>query len=1097
MLSIDDYNKGLIYTEIKNCINCNKCIRGCPVLKANVSVMNNDNNYKICVDKKECILCGTCLHTCNHSARHYRDDCETFFEDIKQGKSFSVLVAPSFYLHYPANYKQIFGYLKSLGVKNFYPVSFGADITTWGYLNYITKNNAIGKIAQPCPSIVAYIEMYLPELLPNIIPVQSPLVSTAIYLKRYKGVQEDLVFLSPCIAKKIEIESKRGLGLVRHNVTFKNLMDHVKRNNVDISSYPSVDESIEYGMGSLFPKSGGLRENIEYYLGSEASVLHVEGEIKAYQYLRHFADRVSEQSQTIPDLIDIVNCHKSCSYGTGTEFHWTNNDDVDYQSILARKKKYNALKDRDQKALNDPAQRFAQLNKIFKDLKLEDFMCGYEKNETVCTRVVTDSEIEAIFQKDLLKFTTDEKEINCLACGYKTCRNMAKAIALDINHRDNCVYYVKNSLKENVEKIRISEEGLRIIIDNMPLGCYIRNKNFEILDCNQETLNLFNLNNHQEYKKIFFKLFPALQPDGQCSIEKSKLLNERTFETGKTSFEWLYLKSDEEPIPCEVTLIRIYWKGEYCVLGFIRDLREFYKTKKNTQMMQQRLKAMLDASPILCAIYDENYKIIEANQAAADLFGLTDKQIYADRLLDLCPEFQPDGISTRDKMPLLLKLAFEKGKAQFEWMHQTLDGTTLIPCEVHLVRVNLGEKNVVMAYVRDLREQKNMLADIKAALDKAQSASSAKSRFLANMSHEIRTPMNAIIGMTSIAKNSGDIDRKDYCLDKIEKASSHLLGIINQILDMSKIEADKFKLHLYPFEFKKMLTGIINVLGFHIDEKQLDFKLNLDENIPQFITSDELRLTQVITNLMINAIKFTPKDGKVTLSASLPVDVPNTLRIEVVDTGIGISEKHQSLLFEAFEQAETETTRQYGGTGLGLAISKRIVEMLGGKIWVESELGKGSRFIFTIFIESAIRADLPDAQPEEADHYCFKGYTILVAEDMEINREIIMAVVEPTGITAEYAENGIQAVQMFRDAPDRYDIIFMDVQMPLMDGITATRKIRELNTPKSKSIPIIAMTANVFQEDIELCLAAGMSDHLGKPIDFELVLKKLRQHLRE
>ena len=1102
---MEDYNKGLIYTDINNCINCNKCIRECPILKSNVSVMGNDGSYKMCVDDKECILCGTCLHTCVHAVRHYEDDLDAFLQDLKRGKNFSVLVAPSFHLNYAKEYKYVFGYLKSLGVKNFYPVGFGADITIWGYLNYITENDAVGKIAQPCPAVVSYIEKHRSELLPNLLPIQSPLMCTAIYLKRYQKIEEDLVFLSPCIAKKIEIESKRGLGLVRHNITFDNLMTHIKGHNVDLCSYPEVEEAIGSGMGSLLPKSGGLKENIEYYLGAEAAVIQVEGERHVYHYLYHFADRVNGQHEFIPTLLDTLNCFGGCTHGTGTEFHKINNDDIAYQAILMRKKKYNAMKDDNQNTLLDPGLRFARLNEIFKDLNIEDFMCKYDRDESVCTRTVTHDEIEAVFTNELMKFTEADRKIDCFACGYETCRDMAEAIAHGINVRDNCVYYVKNSLVENVEKVRAAEERLRIIIDSTPLASYIRDKNFDIIECNEEALKLFNFRDKYDYKRNFFKLFPQHQPDGQNSRERAKIVSDEAFEKGESRFEWVY-EVDGEKIPCEVTLTRIKWQDEDHLLGFVRDLREFYKTQENIRMMEQRLKAMLDASPILCAIYDENFKVIEANQAAAELFGLRDRQIYIDHLFDLCPELQPDGTPTRDKVREVLSSAFATGHAQFEWMHQTLDGTTLIPCEVHLVRVNLGEKSVVMTYVRDLREQKDMMAKLEIALERAQAASSAKGRFLSNMSHEIRTPMNAIIGMTSIAKNTNDIEKKDRCLSRIESASNHLLGIINQILDMSKIEANKMVLNYHAFKFKKMLVGINGVLIFHITEKRLVFEVHLDEEIPSVIISDELRLTQVLTNLLTNAVKFTPDGGRVTLDVRCMVSdtgACDLLRFQVTDTGIGISPEHQTRLFDAFEQAEAGTTRQYGGTGLGLAISKQIINMMGGEIWIESELGAGSKFMFTLPFEAGGLDENDDtaeacaAQPQETDDQTyFRGRMILLAEDVEINREIIIAMLEPAGVDIESAENGVQAVQMFNEEPERYDLILMDLQMPLMDGLTATQRIRELGTPKAKSIPIVAMTANVFQEDIEACLAAGMNDHLGKPLDFDQVLEKLRRYLQ-
>ncbi|MCL2193161.1 MAG: ATP-binding protein, partial [Treponema sp.] len=489
--------------------------------------------------------------------------------------------------------------------------------------------------------------------------------------------------------------------------------------------------------------------------------------------------------------------------------------------------------------------------------------------------------------------------------------------------------------------------------------------------------------------------------------------------------------------------------------------------------------------------------VLEANKGAANLFGLSDKQIYMDRFYELCPEYQPDGILSRDKVHQRLKATFDIGRAYFEWMHQTLDGTP-IPCEVYLECVHFGEKDVVIAYVRDLREQKEMLARLEDAFEREHVANSAKSNFLSNMSHEIRTPMNAIIGMVAIAKSSNDMERKDYCLGKIEGAAGYLLGIINQILDMSKIEADKFELHSHPFEVEKMVGDITSVLSVQIEEKDLNLEVYMDKAIPRFIVGDELRLSQVLTNLLVNAVKFTPKGGTVSLRVSLLPDRDNVLSVEVRDTGIGISQENLSRLFRAFEQAEADTQHKFGGTGLGLAISKRIVEMMDGTIWAESERGKGSRFAFTLPFETGNpveNAEGLDELSQDLAPGCFAGYTILLAEDVDINREIVVSLLEPTGITVDCAEDGKQALRMFTEAPDRYDMIFMDLQMPKLDGMTATRRIRKLGTKKAKTVPIVAMTANAFQEDIDDCLSSGMNDHLGKPLDFKQVLGKLWRYL--
>ncbi|MDR0597100.1 MAG: response regulator [Treponema sp.] len=519
----------------------------------------------------------------------------------------------------------------------------------------------------------------------------------------------------------------------------------------------------------------------------------------------------------------------------------------------------------------------------------------------------------------------------------------------------------------------------------------------------------------------------------------------------------------------------------------------------------------------------------------------------------------------------------------------------------------------------------------------AERASRAKSDFLSNMSHEMRTPMNAIIGMTSIAKNSSDPERKDYCLNKIDDASTHLLGVINDILDMSKIEANKFELSLATFNFEKMLQRMVNVINFRMDQKHLNFLVRLDKDIPPMLIGDDQRLAQVITNLLGNAVKFTPEQGSINLNTHLEKIEGNrcVIRIEVIDTGIGITREQQSRLFLSFEQAESSTARKFGGTGLGLAISKSIVEMMGGRIWVESEPGKGSTFGFTVELEKAPETEkkavayshrslnilMVDDDPEVREYFgdlakrfglsydtagsgeearrliekrgpyslyfidwkmpgmngielsrwireaedspdragksviimisatewsvieddargagvdrflakpffpssfvdCvnealgvenildqsaipdedltgrFAGRRILLAEDVEINQEIVLALLEPTELQIDCASNGLEVFRMYKDAPDRYNMIFMDVQMPEMDGYDATRRIRALEAErKARPIPIIAMTANVFREDIEKCLESGMNDHVGKPIDLAEVMDKLRQYL--
>jgi CheY-like chemotaxis protein len=374
------------------------------------------------------------------------------------------------------------------------------------------------------------------------------------------------------------------------------------------------------------------------------------------------------------------------------------------------------------------------------------------------------------------------------------------------------------------------------------------------------------------------------------------------------------------------------------------------------------------------------------------------------------------------------------------------------------------------------------------------------------MSHEMRTHMNAIIGMTEIARNTTDISRKDYALRKVDEASKHLLGIINDVLDMSKIEANKFELSHVEFDLRELMQKASSFVRFSMELKKQKFTMNVGKEIPSYFYGDDQRLTQVITNLLSNAVKFTPEEGEITLSSSLVHEDENklcTLRFVVTDSGIGIPPEQQKKIFLMFEQAESGTTRKFGGTGLGLSISRHIVEIMNGEIHVESRLGKGSSFIFTVKIPriDKIVEEHKDAGSGTAHTNTqtneFAGKKILLAEDVEINREIIISLLEGTGMIIEAAENGVEALEKYTAAPYSYDLIFMDMQMPEMDGIEATVKIRKYEKDQllAHTVPIIAMTANVFKEDIDNCMAAGMNDHIGKPIDIDRVLEIMRKYI--
>lgn|GEM_PF-2337540 len=377
----------------------------------------------------------------------------------------------------------------------------------------------------------------------------------------------------------------------------------------------------------------------------------------------------------------------------------------------------------------------------------------------------------------------------------------------------------------------------------------------------------------------------------------------------------------------------------------------------------------------------------------------------------------------------------------------------------------------------------------------AQAASESKGHFLSNMSHEIRTPMNAISNMVVIGSSAPEAHKKQYALDKIGTASSHLLGVINDVLDISKIEAKKFELHRSTFNFRQVVEETIEVVRYPANEKNLQLALTIAPGVPRYVMGDTQRFVQVLTNLLSNAIKFTPPEGKIGVNISVGSETDESVLIvtNVADTGIGMTREQQRRVFNLFEQAEASTARNYGGTGLGLTISKQIAVLMGGDIAVRSETGVGSTFTLTTRFALANEDSyslLEEARIANIEDATFEGKTALLAEDIDINREVVQALLADTRLHIECAHDGAQAVEMYKTNPARYDLIFMDVQMPIMNGYEATRQIRAAQPP-GVHIPVIAMTANVFREEVEKCLDAGMDDHIGKPIDRAVVVEKL------
>ena len=638
----------------------------------------------------------------------------------------------------------------------------------------------------------------------------------------------------------------------------------------------------------------------------------------------------------------------------------------------------------------------------------------------------------------------------------------------------------------------------QMILDSSPLAISVLDSDANFLDCNEATLRFFGIEEKSEYLSNPFLFSAPIQPNGVFSGEAARELIRETLKEGEATAKWLFHSKDREWIPGEITMKKTDFGDTPFIIKYTRDLRAEIEAQAAVEEITQRNKIMIDATPICFVYFDDAFTVVNCNPAALSLFGMETIEEFAASFFTQSPEYQPDGRLSSESYKEHMQNTFNNGRVSFEWDHVTASGESL-PVEVTFVRVESNRSYGIAGYFRDLREQRAVFEEMQRAEQKlreakklAEDSARTKSEFLANMSHEIRTPMYGIIGVANLALRNVTSDIQKGYLEKIDQSAKSLLRILDDILDFSKIEAGRIEIEKAEFDVVVLLGDIQNMTAYSVKRKNIELIVNISEEIDFNVNGDSLRLQQVLLNTISNAVKFTSK-GSVTVNAAVEKRDKDeaTLFFSVTDTGIGMTQEQISRIFDAFGQADTSTSREYGGTGLGLAISKSLVNLMGGEIWVDSTPGVGSTFNFTVKVGVIERdGSASAAKYEEADFTIpdeYLGADILLAEDNEINRFIADELLTTAGFKLDMAENGAKAVEMVKAR--KYELILMDIQMPEMDGFQATKAIRSMEG--CGGIPIVAMTANAMQGDKEKSLEAGMNDHITKPLMPGVLMEKI------
>ncbi len=675
----------------------------------------------------------------------------------------------------------------------------------------------------------------------------------------------------------------------------------------------------------------------------------------------------------------------------------------------------------------------------------------------------------------VLRFKTKSGEHFTCVLSYKLITLGGRECGIVLLNSASAHKDLDNALMENMQKFQT-------IFDSSPTAISIVElESGKIFDANQSFRETYGYKKDELVGRTTMEL-GIIRPE-----DRKKYISELTKQGSLRNWEQATYSKEGKQITVLLSDIIIDLNGNKYSLTLLNDITENKKIESDLFENKTKLQTIFDYNPGGIGLFDlENGKILEVNQSFLEICGYSREEMLGHSASEL--GILPPGLRASIKNELV-----ESGIIRNrEQIVRTKSGKLITTLYSSIV-LDIGGRKCSLDIVNDISERKELENQLIAATEKAQQAVRSEERFLANMSHEIRTPMNGIIGMVNLlAQTQLNDEQKEYA-SWIKDSSEILLTIINDILDISKINAGQMAIENTPFSIYDVLRNLNMSMELKAKEKSVKFHTHIDLSIPQKVMGDPVRLFQILLNLAGNAVKFT-EEGEVNISINKQKEDSENIFLEFIikDTGIGIDTDKISTLFDPFVQASPDTTRKYGGTGLGLSISKRLVEMQGGTIHAESELGKGSVFSFRIGYKKyfpGAKQHIPVPEKDITNGRDLNGLRILLTEDNRISQRVGVKTMSKWGITVDVAENGRQAVEMVATNP--YDLVLMDVQMPEMDGFEATRQIRNFLPSPASKVPIVAMTASVISLDKEKCRELGMDDYISKPFKPEDLYKMI------